>query len=183
MDEYIGIVKLFAGTFAPRGWAYCDGSLLSIAQNTALFSILGTTYGGNGQTTFALPDLRSRVPVGAGNGPGLTAVVPGQMAGANNVTLLASQMPQHTHLQTVATQAATVAAPSNSQLPAVPNGVTLGSEESVSIKAFGPATGATTVLASNSIGVAGGNQPFSVMPPYTGMNYIICLQGIFPSRN
>src|SRR5687767_4324920 len=97
MDEFIGIVKIFAGNFAPRGWMFCQGQLLSIAQNTALFSILGTTYGGNGQTTFALPDLRGRVPVGVGQGPGLPSMSLGEMSGATSATMTIQNMPAHTH--------------------------------------------------------------------------------------
>ncbi|PJJ54404.1 phage tail protein [Hymenobacter chitinivorans] len=188
MDEaFIGSIVLFAGNFAPKNWAFCDGSLLSIAQNSALYSILGTTYGGNGQTTFALPDLRSRVPVHANNGqagPGQQAVQLGEVAGTRNVTLLAAQMPAHTHVQQVATQAATTSAPSATVVPGTPNGVTSGSEESVAINNMVAASGATLVpLAPTAIGVAGGSQPVSVMQPYLGLNYIICLFGIYPSRN
>jgi microcystin-dependent protein len=180
MDEYIGIVKLFAGTYAPRGWAFCDGSLLSIAQNNALFAVIGITYGGNGTTTFALPDLRSRVPVGAGNGPGLPSVVPGQMAGSANVTLTTGQLPMHTHAQMVSTQNGT-GSPNNTQVLAVPEGTTANGEN-VTIQAFGPVSGLTT-LAPNSIGPTGNNQPLDIMPPYTGMNYIICLQGVYPPHS
>src|SRR3954470_22596670 len=97
MDPFIGQIILFAGNFAPKGWAFCSGQLLSIAQNSALFSLLGTTYGGNGQTTFALPDLRSRVPIHAGQGPGLTNYVQGEQTGVENVTLTTPQLPAHTH--------------------------------------------------------------------------------------
>src|SRR4030095_16919913 len=97
MDAFIGMIVMFGGNFAPRGWATCDGQLLSIAQNTALFSILGTTYGGNGQTTFRLPDLRGRVPIPPGTGPGLSSYVLGQMSGTENVTLNITQIPSHAH--------------------------------------------------------------------------------------
>ncbi|NOT56941.1 MAG: phage tail protein, partial [Deltaproteobacteria bacterium] len=111
-DPFIGEIIMFGGNFAPRGWAFCNGQLLSIAQNTALFSILGTTYGGDGRTTFALPDLRGRVPVHAGNsqGPGLPPVQLGEMAGSPSVTLTVSQMPMHNHL-VVASQTATTTDP------------------------------------------------------------------------
>lgn len=165
MEGYIGQVILFAGTFAPRSWAFCFGQILSIAQNTALFSILGTTYGGNGQTTFALPDLRGRVPVGQGQAPGLAGVSLGQMAGANVETLDMSQMPPHTH---------SVGATNSDQTTNRPGGA---------VPAKGGAYGvpATTTLAPS--GVAGGGQPHNNMQPYLGLNYIICLEGIFPSRN
>jgi microcystin-dependent protein len=184
MDEFIGVVKLFAGNFAPQGWAFCNGQIMSIAQYSALYSLLGTTYGGNGTTTFALPNLLGRVAVGAGNGAGLPAVPAGQMAGAASVTLTTQQMPVHTHSQQVATQAATTSAPSNSVVPGTPNGTTSTSEESVAINNMVTAAGATlTPLAAGAIGNAGGNQPVSVMPPYLGMNYIICLNGVYPSRS
>src|SRR6188472_303063 len=96
-EPFIGMIVMFAGNFAPRNWAFCDGQLLSIAQNTALFSILGTTYGGNGQTTFALPDFRGRVAVGTGTGPGLSNISLGEVAGEASVTLISTQMPQHNH--------------------------------------------------------------------------------------
>src|SRR5690606_41832021 len=98
MDEYIGIVKLFAGNFPPRGWAFCNGQIMSIAQNTALYSILGTTYGGDGRTTFALPNLGGRVPVGTGKSTTGSNYTAGQMAGQENVTLLQTEIPQHTHI-------------------------------------------------------------------------------------
>ncbi|QKZ13567.1 phage tail protein [Spirosoma sp. KUDC1026] len=180
MDEYIGIVKLFAGNFAPRGWMFCQGQLLSIAQYNALFAILGTTYGGNGQTTFALPDLRSRVPVGAGYGPGLPPVVSGQMAGSASVTMTTAQLPMHSHPQMVSMQYGS-GLPNNTQVLAVPEGTT-SEGGSVSVQAYGPVSNLTT-LAPSSIGTIGGNQPLDIMPPYTGMNYIICLEGIFPPRD
>lgn len=180
MDEYIGIVKLFAGNFAPRGWAFCDGSLLSISQNTALFSIIGTTYGGNGQTTFALPDLRGRMAVGAGNGPGLTSIVPGQLAGTNNVTLTTAQLPAHSHSQQFANTAATTNAPSGNVL-AIPAG-TLEDGTAVVVNAYAP-SGSLTPCAPTAIGTTGNNQPVSIMPPYLGMNYIICTEGVYPPRN
>jgi microcystin-dependent protein len=181
MDEYIGIVKLFAGNFAPKGWALCHGQLLSISQNTALFSILGTTYGGDGQTTFALPNLQGRVAIGAGNGP--TPYQPGQVGGTENVTLTSQQMPMHTHLQNASTQPATTATPDTTVVPGVPNGLTQ-TEESVTVNGYIAANGTPmTPLAPTTIGSAGGSQPFSVLQPYLGMNYIICLEGLFPSRN
>lgn len=182
MDEFIGIVKLFAGNFAPRGWAFCDGSLMSIAQNSALFSILGTTYGGNGQTTFGLPDLRGRVAVGAGSGPGQQPVQPGQVSGTANVTLLATQMPQHTHTLQATTATGTTNTPGAGVLPAKPSATVDNTGDAVTMNMYGPSA-PVTALAPQAIGVAGGNQPFSVMQPYTGMNYIICLEGIYPSRN
>src|SRR5512139_1201847 len=116
MEAFIGSIVLFAGNFAPRGWALCQGQILSIAQNTALFSILGTTYGGNGQTTFALPDLRGRVAVGTGQGPGLPAINLGEVAGELTHTLIVTEMPAHTH--TTQTQINAAAGGGNSASPA-----------------------------------------------------------------
>lgn len=177
MEGYIAEIRMFAGNFAPRNWALCQGQILSIAQNTALFSLLGTTYGGNGQTTFALPDLRGRVPVGTGQGPGLSDVQLGEVAGEPNHTLITSEIPAHNHAATApAASASTTATPSAS---VAPGPVTLGAGVS---KSFG-----TTDLAINlgapTIGLAGGSQPHNNMQPYLGMNYIICMFGIFPSRN
>src|SRR5437899_12703586 len=113
MTPFIGEIVMFAGNFAPRGWAFCNGQILSIAQNTALFSILGTTYGGNGQTTFALPDLRGRVPMHPGQGPGLTNHTLGEVAGSETTTLLSSNMPQHTHALNCNSAAGTQPSPSS----------------------------------------------------------------------
>src|SRR3977135_1047673 len=110
MDAYIALILLFGGNFEPRNWAFCNGQIMSISQNTALFSLLGTTYGGNGQTTFALPDLRGRVPVGQGQGPGLSNYSLGQVAGAENLFLSIAQLPSHTHAITLGSLAATARA-------------------------------------------------------------------------
>lgn len=179
MEEYLGIIKLFAGNFAPRGWAFCSGQILSIAQNTALFSILGTTYGGNGQTTFALPDLRSRVPVGTMQGPGLSNYALGQMTGTENTTMTIANMPAHTHAI-----AGSVKIPTNdSNVDSdVPTGAYLGTpnESIYSTTTNGFAANAVTELTNS---VSGNNVPFSNIQPVLAMNYIICLEGIFPSRN
>ncbi|MGH9628803.1 MAG: phage tail protein [Bryobacteraceae bacterium] len=172
-EAFIGSIVLFAGNFAPRGWAFCQGQLLPIAQNAALFSILGTTYGGNGQTTFALPDLRGRAPIGAGQGPGLTPVTLGEAAGSETVALTAGQMPAHTHAVACDSASAGNADPANSY-PGNP-GTLSGAQ------LYGTAANAT--MAPNMITPAGGSQPFSIRQPYLGLNYIICLEGIFPSRN
>ena len=172
-EPFIGELMLFAGNFAPRNYAMCNGQLLSIAQNTALFSILGTTYGGNGQTTFALPDLRGRVPIHMGQGPGLSNYSEGEVGGVENVTLLTTQMPVHTHpAQVNAASGATSKSPGGN-LPAFTSG---GSS-------YGPT--ADLVMASNmvNIGAAGGSQPHENRQPYLALNWCICLFGIFPSRN
>jgi microcystin-dependent protein len=181
MEGTIGEIRMFAGNFAPQTWAFCQAQLLSISQNTALFSILGTTYGGNGQTTFGLPDFRGRVAVGTGQGPGLSSIQLGEISGSPSVTLTTATMPAHNHPLT-----GTV----NIQV----NNDTAGLSDDATNKRFA-ATGAiftavTTDLvpmaaaqSSLAVGLNGSSQPFSIMPPYLGMNYIICLQGIFPSRN
>ena len=167
---FIGQITLFAGNFAPRGWAFCQGQLLSIAQNTALFSLLGTTYGGNGQTTFGLPDLRGRVPMGMGQGPGLSLYVQGQMGGVETVTLISTQMPQHTHTLQASSALPTVADPTGAVLPS-------GYSRIYATGTTGVAMGATSIAA------AGGSQPHENRQPYLAMNYIIATEGIYPSRN
>jgi microcystin-dependent protein len=182
-EPFIGEIRMFAGNFAPRGWAFCDGQLLSIAQNTALFSILGTTYGGNGQTTFALPDLRGRVPVGPGQGPGLSSITPGESSGSESVTLLISNMPAHNHsVQAQLKGTSTPAATGN------PSNAVFALSRSISPYANGSANPPLDLdFNSNAVaaqsGVVGGSQPFSIRQPYLGVYYIIALEGIFPSRN
>lgn len=171
-EAFIGEIKMFAGNFEPRGWAFCDGRLLSIAQNSALFSILGTTYGGNGQTTFALPDFRSRVAVGAGQGPGLSQVFLGEMSGNETVTLNVNQMPAHSHTVNAVTTEGNQSSPSGNLL----------ADTKILDKEYSNAN-ANTMMKGSMINPVGGNQPFSILQPYTGMNYIICLEGIYPSRN
>jgi microcystin-dependent protein len=169
-DPFIGEIRMFAGTFAPKGWALCDGQLLSIANNQALFSLLGTTYGGNGQTTFALPDLRGRVPMHPGNGPGLTPRILGEAGGAENHTLILPEIPTHSHQALADTGVGTTGDPGNA-LPA---------RNAAGIPQY--STHANVALSPLSIAPAGGNQPHSIMQPYTTVNFIIALVGIFPSR-
>jgi microcystin-dependent protein len=182
-DPFIGMIVLFSGNFAPRGWAFCDGQLLAIAQNQALFSILGTTYGGNGQTTFALPDLRGRVPIGPRQGSGLTNRDLGETGGSESVTLTTNQMPLHTHGLTLAMNVKNAAG--NSRTPV---GGVLANEAAGVTATYSTATpdsGATmsSGALTGAVGTAGGSQPAGIMQPYLGMNYIIALEGIFPSRN
>lgn len=178
MDEFLGIVKLFAGSFAPKGWAFCDGSILQVNQNAALFSLLGTTYGGNGTTTFALPDLRGRVPMGAGNGLGLSPRVAGQVLGAENVTLTTQQMPAHTHNLAVSSAPATTNTPV-SGVAAVAS-YTDDNGNAYPVNTYGATANAPANPAA--ITVAGGSQPFGIVQPSLAMNYIICIAGIYPSR-
>ncbi len=172
-EPILGSVCFFAGNFAPRGFAFCDGQLLSIAQNTALFSLLGTTYGGNGQTNFALPDMRGRQIIHPGNGPGLSNIQLGQMDGAETVTLNINQIPSHNHGVSIpATDAL-----GNDNTPS-PNKILaktwprLYSDQSSS-----------TSLSAFLSGNTGGSQPHSIRDPYIAMNCLIAMEGIFPSRN
>jgi len=168
-EPFLGQIILFAGNFAPVGWAFCEGQLLPISQNAALFAILGTTYGGNGTTTFALPDLRGRFPIGPGQGPGLTNHILGETGGSETLTLTISQLPSHTHQLIGTANAATTGNPTGQVLA--------NSRDAI----YGSAS--TTVnLSTASIGTAGSNLPSEIMPPYQGLNYIIALQGVFPTR-
>jgi microcystin-dependent protein len=164
---FLGMIITVGFNFAPRGWAFCNGQLLPIAQNTALFSLLGTTYGGNGQTTFALPDLRSRVPIHTGQGPGLSNYVLGQQGGQESIALTVNEMPLHQH-GVAATGTFTTKNPGG-QVPA-PGG------------AYGSPPDATTMDA-NMIRPAGGSQPHANIQPYLTINFCISLEGIYPSRN
>ena len=171
-DFIIGEIRMFAGNFAPKGWAFCQGQLLPIAQNQALFSLLGTTYGGDGMTSFALPDLRGRVPVGFGQGPGLSNRVIGEQFGSELVTLNINQMPSHNHTVNAVTTEGNQNLPTNS-LPANTKAL---------VKEYSDANANTTMKAT-MVNPTGGNQPFGVTQPSLGVNFIIALQGIYPSRN
>lgn len=170
-DPFIGEVQWFAGNFAPRGWALCDGQLLAISQNSALFSILGTTYGGDGRTTFALPDVRGRVMVHAGTGPGLTNRRLGQRGGTEIETLTADKMPSHTHTQRASGGSATAV---------VPNGNVLASPGRTRLYDSGVAN---ADMDASAITSTGGSQSHNNMQPYQALNCIIAVQGTFPSRN
>lgn len=182
-DQFVGEVRIFAGNFAPRGWAKCEGQLLPISQNTALFSLLGTTYGGDGRTNFALPDLRERVAIAPGQGPGLSLRDLGETGGQAAVTLLPANLPSHTHVADIkvsssagnsstATTTSSLAAPMQSF-----NGVD---------RLMLPYNNATGDITSSSrslqTGVAGSSSPLSIEQPYLVCNYIIALQGVFPPR-
>ena len=183
MDEYLGTVKLFGFNFAPRGWMTCQGQIISIAQNTALFSLLGTTYGGNGQTTFALPDLQGRSAIGQGNGRGLSNYVMGQVGGQENVTLTNNQLPAHTHQATCVSTLFAETGQGNSQNP---QGRLLGSGQQIYCDenpANNRQMSSQSVQTTATVAVTGSSQPFNVQAPYLTLNYCICTQGIFPSRN
>lgn len=178
MEPFIGQIIMFGGNFAPRGWALCDGSLLSISQWQALFSILGTTYGGDGRTTFALPDLRGRVAMHPGNGPGLTPRSLGQKSGTETNTLTTLQMPSHNHTASGKINlgtAANVATGNDAFLP-IATGTNIYSNAP-----GGASTNANSV--SVTVNNNGGGQPFNNVQPFQCVNYIIALTGIFPSRN
>ncbi len=173
-EPYLGSVCIVAFTFCPRGYADASGQILSIAQNSALFSLLGTTYGGNGQTTFALPDLRGRVPRGIGQGPGLSNIDQGEVAGNETVTLTIAQIPAPTHVVTLNA----TSAPGNADSPA-------GALPAKSAPATNYGTGtANATLATGAVAVApsGGSQPHVVIDPFLGLRYCIAIEGIFPSR-
>lgn len=162
---YIGEIRMFGGNFAPVGWALCNGQLLAISQNDALFNLIGTTYGGDGQTTFALPNLQSRVPIHQGN-----AHVIGEAGGAESVTLTAAQLPAHTH----APQASSNPGTSNS-----PSANVWAAWSDAQYSTTAPAV----AMAAPALAPAGGNQPHDNMPPFLGVNFIISLFGVFPTQN
>ncbi len=181
-EPFIGEIKLFGFNFEARGYAYCSGQTMSIAQNTALFSLIGTFYGGNGQTTFNLPDLRGRVPIGQGQGPGLPAYQIGEQGGNTTATLTVANMPAHIHPAQgvtvsipVSTGGADATSPSGAYLAAAP------SDFYSTISTPGAGYGALQV--GGNTGVAGSSSPFSIVNPYLVLNYNIALEGIFPSRN
>lgn len=172
-EPFLGEIKLVGFNFAPRGWAFCNGQLLSISQNTALFSLLGTTYGGNGQTTFALPDFRGRAPLHMGQGPGLANRTQGEKSGAEQVTLAINQMPSHTHTPRCNTGQANKQSPVGAVNAVEPTGQT----------AMYSNVAPDANMNAGAIANTGGGQPHSNMQPYLVANFIIALEGIFPSRN
>jgi microcystin-dependent protein len=167
----LGEIYLVSYNFSPVGFAECNGQILSISQNTALFSLLGTTYGGDGRTTFALPDLRDRVPVGAGQGPGLSAYLQGQTGGEASHVLTIAEMPSHTHVINADSGEASSA---HAQVSLFARNA-----ERVPVYAGEP----TTTAAANAIGSSGGGTAHNHLQPYLGLKYIIALQGVFPARN
>jgi len=177
-EPYLGNIVMFAGNFAPRGWAFCEGQILPISQNTALFSLLGTTYGGDGRTTFALPDLRGRAPVSAGRGPGLSDRRWGERFGVETVTLNTNQIPNHNHSGTTTLQIA-VSTDGGTELNTNRN-VLANHADAFNTDA---SAGATLAGASLTIVNEGGNQAHNNMQPSIAIHYIIALQGLYPSRN
>jgi microcystin-dependent protein len=167
---------MFGGNFAPVGWFLCQGQLLPISQYQALFAILGTTYGGDGVSTFALPDLRCRAPLNQGQGLGLSAYTPGEKTGVENVTLLMNQLPAHTHLVNASTNPADQGSPAGG-IYAVESDSAQGA-----VAAY-TKTAANTTMAPNAMSIAGGSQPFEILQPLLSVTFIIAFTGIFPSRN
>lgn len=170
-DPFLAEVRLFPFNFAPIGWAQCNGQLLPISQNTALFSLLGTTYGGDGKSTFALPNLQGRFTIGQGQGPGLSLRDLGETGGSDTVTLLASQMPVHGH-PLMSTSSPTSADPTNATLAPTANGS----------NAY-RAPGTTTPMAASAVSPAGGSKPHDNLQPYLTLNFCIAMQGVFPARS
>ncbi|MDH4568072.1 phage tail protein [Pseudomonas sp. BN414] len=201
-DPFLGEIRMVGFNFAPRSWALCQGQQMAISQNSALFSLLGTMYGGNGQTTFGLPDFRGRSPVGQGQGLGLSPITIGEVSGTENVTILTTQMPAHTH--TAVPTSTSIAASGQVSIPAATTGTTQTNPGPTTV--LGPVaaggragtlycTGApdTTLAPVNvsvlgdmpgiNIGISGGSQPVAIRNPFLGTNFVIALEGIFPSRN
>lgn len=172
MEAFVGQIQAFGFNFAPRGWASCNGQLISISQNTALFSLLGTMYGGDGTTTLALPDLRGRSIVGIGQGPGLSDIRQGERAGVESVTLLVSNLPAHNHSVTIGVSTATgeESNPQNKVLASHPD-------------AYNTVATPNASLNSGSTSSVGSSSPFGIRNPYLGINICIAMQGIYPSRN
>ncbi|MDH3451997.1 MAG: tail fiber protein [Gammaproteobacteria bacterium] len=166
-EPFLGEIRMFAGNFAPRGFALCDGQLVAISQNDALFSLLGTIYGGDGRTTFGLPDMRGRIPIHAGSGPGLSTRRIGSRGGAENVTVSANQMPAHTHQLQADADVANEHTPGGNVLAAAP--------------VYTNSTPATP-MAGAAIGTSGSGQPHPNVQPFLCVNFIIALAGLFPSR-
>ena len=197
-DPYLGQIIIFAGDFAPYGWALCNGQLMSVAQNQALFTLLGIVYGGDGKTTFGLPDLRGRVPVHVGQGTGLSTYNLGQSGGVESVGLTVADMPMHNHSftssgATVTVQggdgAGTVSSAGGNYLcnSGDPSGTTPGVTGNIyapsgSAGNLAPLAGASVNFSAGAIGMAGGNTPHSNIQPFLALNFIIATQGIFPSR-
>lgn len=175
MQPFLAQILLLTFYFSPKGWALCAGQIMAINQNQALFSLLGTTYGGNGIQTFQLPDLRGRVPVHPGQGPGLPNYILGEVAGTETITLLSNQLPSHTHPLKVNNAAPNAVSP---------NGAALAQSPMISGNAaMVYSASSSTTLAANAVANAGGNQPLSILQPFSVLNYSIALQGIFPTRN
>lgn len=171
-EPFIGEIRMFGGNFAPLGWAFCNGQLLSIAENDALFTLIGTTYGGDGQNTFALPDLRGRIPIHMGTGAGLSPRTLGESSGTETVTLTVNQLPAHDHQFVGTSSSASVASPA-SAVVAAPSTVDL----------YRPAAIPGSNMAPDALSLTGGSQPHDNIQPFQCISFIIALEGIFPTQN
>lgn len=171
MDPFVAEIRIFPFNFAPRGWAWCDGQLLPLSQNTALFSLLGTTYGGNGKSNFALPDLQGRAPMHPGQGPGLSLHDLGETGGSETVSLLESEMPSHSHNLVGSNQPAEDRAPAGEILA-----------RSVGASLYQTTTSGLQAMSDNALAPAGGDQPHNNLQPYLTFYFCIALQGVFPPR-
>src|SRR5438128_2483000 len=172
-NPFVAEIRIFTGNFAPKGWALCDGQLMPISQNTALFSLLGTTYGGDGKSTFALPDLQGCAPMQAGQGPGLSLRDLGETAGEQTVTLLQTEMPSHTHLPVASNGGGGVLSPANA--------VWAGDAGRNPAPRFNSAQ--NVQMSPFATAITGGNLPHNNLPPFLGLTFIIALQGVFPARS
>ena len=174
-QPFVAEIRIFGFNFPPRGWAFCDGQLLSISQNTALFSLLGTTYGGDGKTTFGLPNLQGSAPLQPGQGPGLSLRVLGETGGEQAVTLLQTELPSHTHGVQAASGGGTVIPPTGA-IWATPGA-------GRNLKIYVPSDANNVAMSPLGTSVTGGSQPHNNMPPYLCLNFCIALQGVYPARN
>lgn len=171
-EPFVGEIRMFAGNFAPRGWAFCDGQLLAVSQNDALFSLFGTIYGGDGRTTFGLPDLRGRIPIHAGHGPGLSERRLGSKAGAEKVTLTVNQLPSHTHAMQASRDPATTPNPQGEVL-----------SETITDRVYRSDIPPDTNMAASSITNVGGSRSHTNLMPFLCIHFIVALVGIYPSRH
>lgn len=170
MDPFVAEIRIFPFNFPPTGWAFCNGQILPLSQNTALFSLLGTTYGGNGKSNFALPDMQARTPMHPGQGPGLSLHDLGEQGGVDNVTLIESEIPSHSHSLMAATLNSQSTSPTNNSL---------GRGNPIRVYST---TGQLVNMGANSLAPVGSSQPHNNMMPYLTMNFCIALQGVFPPR-
>ena len=174
-DPFIGEIRMFAGNFAPRQWAFCSGQLMAISQNDALFSLIGTIYGGDGRTSFGIPDMRGRIPIHWGSGPGLTPRPIGQKTGVERVILNVTQIPSHTHAMQASQDSVSSVSPANTVLG------TFDAADQMYTESFDAAAKGT--MRSSSVMNAGGSSAHTNLMPYQCLSYIICLLGVYPSRN
>ena len=173
MDPFVAEIRIFPFNFAPKGWAFCDGQILPLSQNTALFSLLGTTYGGDGKSNFALPDMQGNIPMHPGRGPGLSEHFLGETGGSDTVSLLESEIPSHSHAWMASNADSNNQSPVGQLVAAGLGGVTFYGEQNA---------GALTTLNDNVLAPAGGDQPHNNLQPYLTLNFCVALQGVYPPR-